>query len=173
MNDRSKAAVLLVGLVLGMLGVAFASVPLYRLFCQKTGYAGTPKIGQEFSTVSLQRRMRVTLTTDTHPGLPWEFKALVDHVDVDIGENALVFYRVRNKSDRPVTGMAMYNITPEKAAGYFVKVECFCFTNQRLEPGQSIDMPLYFYLDPAIVQDQNLYDLTDITLSYTFYQVKE
>lgn len=154
-----------------MVGLAYASAPLYRMFCEATGYDGTPRIASKPSDTVVDRTMRVRFDANTAQGLPWTFEAVQSTVDVKLGENVLVFYRATNNSDKPVTGMATFNVLPEQSAPFFAKVQCFCFNEQTLEPGQSIDMPVSFYVDPAIVKDKNAYGTTHITLSYTFYPV--
>lgn len=166
-----RVAVLCATLAFGMVGLAYASVPLYRLFCQATGYGGTPQRATEGSTTTLDRTITVRFDSNVAPGLPWSFEPVVRTMDVKIGENALGFYRARNSSSQAATGTATFNVTPEGAGAYFVKVQCFCFTEQRLEPGQDVDMPVSFYVDPAIVKDKDARTISEITLSYTFYPV--
>jgi len=154
-----------------MVGLAYASVPLYRMFCEATGYDGTPRIATKPSDTVVDRTIRVRFDANTAQGLPWTFEAVQPTVDAKLGENMLVFYRATNTSDRPVTGMATFNVLPEQSAQFFAKVQCFCFNEQLLEPGQSIDMPVSFYIDPAILKDKDARGTTHITLSYTFYPV--
>ncbi len=161
----------LAALVLGMVGMSFAAVPLYKLYCQTTGYAGTTQRVVKPSEVVVDRMMRVRFDANVGPGLEWDFGPLQNTVDVKLGENTLVFFRATNRSDRPVTGTSTFNVTPEMVGPYFAKVECFCFTEQRLEPGESIEMPVSFYIDPAILQDTDAKALDLVTLSYTFYPV--
>lgn len=156
-----------------MLGLAFLSVPLYRMFCQKTGYAGTPLISKTIPTKVLERKMRVRFTSSVNRDLPWQFKHMQSFIDVDVGEVGLTFYKAKNISDRPIVGMATYNVTPEKAAPYFNKVACFCFEQQLMNPGQEMDMPVQFFIDPDIKDDHDLDDVTEITLSYTFFEYKK
>lgn len=166
-NDRTVLAC--VGVVATMIGLAYASAPLYELFCRVTGFDGTPQIADEASTEVIDRVITVRFDSNTMPALPWAFQPEQRQVQIKVGENGLVFYRAQNRADRPVSGTATFNVTPEKAGPYFVKLQCFCFTEQRLEPGQSVDMPVSFYVDPAIADDPDLDDLTAITLSYTFF----
>ena len=154
-----------------MLGAAYASVPLYRLFCQMTGFAGTTQRVTKASTEVLERIITVRFDANVGPGLSWDFQAVTPTMDVRIGENALGVYRVRNRSDKAVTGTATFNVTPDQAGGFFNKIQCFCFTEQRLEPGESVEMPVSFFIDPAIVKDVDGAQIRDITLSYTFYPV--
>ena len=172
---RRKAATagLLGGVVVAMVGLAFASVPLYRLFCQVTGYGGTTQRAVEAAAPAVGDRVvtvRFDATTDQQ--LPWRFHPEQRAVEVRVGEQALAFYRAENRSDRPVTGRATFNVTPFKAGSYFVKIDCFCFTEQTLAPGEAVDMPVTFYVDPAIAEDRNLDDVGTITLSYTFFRAQ-
>lgn len=157
--------------VVGMVGLSFAAVPLYRLYCQVTGYAGTTQRAEKASDVVLDRTVTVHFDSNVAADLPWRFEPQQRKVDIKVGENTLAFYKAENTSGRPVTGTAVFNVTPEAFGVYFNKVECFCFTEQTLEPGQSIDMPVSFYVDPAFVNDEDAKDLTELTLSYTFYAV--
>ncbi len=156
-----------------MVGMSYAAVPLYRIFCQATGIAGTTQRAEKPSDRVLDRTMSIRFDANVSPDLPWTFAPAVPTVDVRIGENTLAFYQARNTSDHALTGAATFNVTPEIAGGYFVKVACFCFQEQRLEPGQVVDMPVSFYVDPAIVADKDAGRVGQITLSYTFYPVAE
>jgi len=155
----------------GMVGASYAAVPLYRIFCQVTGYGGTPNIASTPSTAVSDRMMSVRFDSMVN-GLNWAFQPVKREIRVRVGETVVAYYHARNNSDRPVTGTATFNVTPLKAGSYFSKVECFCFTEQRLEPGQSVDMPVSFYVDPAISGNVNLDDVETITLSYTFFPVE-
>lgn len=172
---RKNRAVLLV--VLSLLGVmtalAFASVPLYRIFCQKTGYGGTPQIAYQNTHKIVDRRLKVRFNAVVQKDLPWRFKPLQQDLTVRAGETGLAFYQVQNTSSKPLIGIATYNVTPDKAGQYFNKIECFCFEEQTLPPGQVIDMPVQFFIDPAIVKDENLKEVKTITLSYTFFHAKD
>ena len=164
-----RVAVICASVAAGMVGLAYASVPLYRIFCQATGYGGTTQRAEKPSNTILDRTITIRFDANVAPGLPWQFEPAVRTMDVKIGENSLAFYEARNTSSLPVTGMATFNVTPEGAGSYFVKLACFCFTEQRLEPGQSVDMPVSFYVDPAIVTDRDASRISEITLSYTFF----
>lgn len=169
-NTSRLTAVTLVAVVVGMVGLSFASVPLYRLFCQVTGYAGTPKTqGVTESNSVVERTMTVRFDANVNSALPWQFKPVQHQVKVKLGEQRLIHYEAVNHADHAVTGTATFSVTPYKAAQYFTKIQCFCFTEQRLEPGQRVSMPVLFYIDPAIDDDPNAQDVTMITLSYTFY----
>lgn len=156
----------------GMVGASYAAVPLYEIFCQVTGYGGTTQTAEIAPDKILDRKMTIRFNADVDRKLPWKFAAVQDRVEVRVGENALAFYRARNTSDRAVVGTATFNVTPLKAGQYFNKIECFCFTEQRLEAGGEVDMPVSFFVDPAIADDPNLNDVTEITLSYTFFQTE-
>ena len=171
-SANHKVAVLCAAVAIGMVGLAYASVPLYRLFCQMTGFAGTTQRATKAPTEMLERVITVRLDANVGPGLAWDFAAVTPTIDVRIGENALGIYKVRNRSDKAVTGTATFNVTPDQAGGFFNKIQCFCFTEQRLEPGESVEMPVSFFIDPAIVRDIDGARIRDITLSYTFFPVE-
>jgi cytochrome c oxidase assembly protein subunit 11 len=156
-----------------MLGLTAASVPLYQMFCQTTGYGGTTQVAKRAPAAPLERTMTVRFNADTDPGLPWEFRPAQREVVVRLGEQRLAFFHARNRSDRPITGQAVYNVTPDKAGAYFDKIACFCFTEQTLQPGEEADMPVSFFVDPAIQDDQNAREIRTITLSYTFFMVEQ
>jgi cytochrome c oxidase assembly protein subunit 11 len=162
--------------IAAMLGLTAASVPLYNLFCKATGYDGTPRIaaGEARPATSpnaagAPAEVTVFFNADTDQRLPWSFHPAQRQVTVKIGEDNLAYFEAANRSNRPVVGHAVYNVTPDKAAYYFVKLECFCFQNQTLEPGQKVQMPVSFYVDPAMLEDPNAREVQQITLSYTFY----
>lgn len=169
-RGNGALALTLVGVIGGMAGLSFAAVPLYRLFCQVTGYGGTPQIGPAASPGVIERRITVRFDANTSPGLPWKFQPEQTAMTMQLGEEALAFYHASNAAKVPVTGMATYNVTPEKAARYFHKTACFCFNEQTLTPGQDMQFPLTFFVDPAIASDPNTADVTTITLSYTFHR---
>lgn len=172
-NKRLAVNMLLVAM--GMLMLAYASVPLYRLFCQVTGFGGTPVVRATLPDPDqvLDRVMTVRFNADNDPNLPWKFEVGQLSVDVKVGEEILAYYTAENTSDKPATGHATYNVVPNKAGPYFVKVECFCFTNQTLNPGEKVHMPISFYIDPLIAEDRELDDIDTITLSYTFFAQEE
>jgi cytochrome c oxidase assembly protein subunit 11 len=164
----------LVGVVAGMGGLAYASVPLYRLFCQVTGYGGTTQRADDAAAGESvpvgDRVITVRFDSNVSPRLPWTFRPEQRAIDVRVGEEGLAFYSARNNADVPVTGQATFNVTPLKAGVYFVKVACFCFEEQTLAAGQRADMPVSFFIDPAIADDRNLDEVGTITLSYTFFR---
>ena len=172
LKRRNRSVLIsLLGVVLGMAMLSYASVPLYSMFCRFTGYGGTPKIGAETPKVILARHMNVTFNTDVSPSLSWNFRSLQTHIDTPIGQRNLAFFEATNIGSEPVTASATFNITPFKAGEYFVKLQCFCFNKQRLDPGESATFPVSFYVDPALDKDNNLDEVKDITLSYTFFPV--
>jgi cytochrome c oxidase assembly protein subunit 11 len=160
----------LAAVVAGMVGVSFAAVPLYRLFCAATGYAGTPKIGEAASPGATAQMVTVRFNADTNPGLPWRFQPAQPEVKLPLGEEQVAFYTAQNEAKTPVTGIALYNVTPETAGKYFHKTACFCFNQQTLGAGQTTQFPLSFWVDPAIAHDPNTADIHTITLSYTFFR---
>jgi cytochrome c oxidase assembly protein subunit 11 len=165
--------VVLTGVCVTMLVLAYASVPLYRMFCQKTGYGGTTQRAESASTQVVDRIITVRFNGDTHRDLPWHFRPLQTEIKVKVGENALAFYESQNWSDQPVCGMATYNVTPDKAGIYFNKVACFCFEEQVLSPQQRVEMPVQFFIDPDFASDPDLKDVNTITLSYTFFKLNK
>jgi cytochrome c oxidase assembly protein subunit 11 len=155
--------------VIGMVGLSYAAVPLYDLFCRVTGYGGTPQRAAAAPGIVGDRVISVRFDTNTDRQLPWTFQPEQRSVTVKVGENRLVFFRAVNNSDRPVVGHATFNVVPDRAGRYFNKIQCFCFTEQRLDPGQSVDMPVSFFIAPEILTDRDGRDINEITLSYTFY----
>ena len=171
MPGRKRATVLLaLGLLAGMGTLTAYSATLYRLFCEVTGYGGTTQVAKGPANRVGDRVITVRFNADTDPKLPWSFEPAQRSIQVRVGENALAFYKAKSLAAEPVTGQAVYNVTPNKAGLYFSKIECFCFQEQVLNPGQAVDMPVQFFIDPAIVKDHNLDDVTTITLSYTFFR---
>lgn len=175
MTDRTPAernrrmGLILAGVVAGMVGLAYASVPLYDLFCRVTGYGGTTQRADAAPEAQGERIFTVRFNADVDPSLPWGFRPAVNATDVHVGEERLAFYRAVNESDEPVTGTAVFNVTPQKVGSYFNKVQCFCFEQQTLQPGETMDFPVSFFVDPEIADDPNLNDVKTITLSYTFF----
>ena len=158
------------GVVAGMVGVSFAAVPLYDLFCRVTGFGGTTQVAVESSDEVLDRTVRVRFVADVNRDLDWAFDAEVNEVEVRIGEPTVINYWAENTGASPSAGTAVYNVAPAKSGLYFVKVQCFCFDEQVLMPGERVQMPVYFYVDPAMAEDRNLDDIAEITLSYTFFE---
>ena len=156
-------------LVLAMVGMSYAAVPLYRIFCEVTGYDGTTQRASAAPDSVLGREMNIEFDANIAPGLPWTFAPAQRRLKVRLGEEAMAHYRAVNNSGHSVTGTAVFNVTPALAGRYFTKIQCFCFTEQTLEPGRAADMPVVFFVDPKLADDNNLASLTTITLSYTFY----
>lgn len=169
-DRRALVGFVLAGVVAGMVGLSFAAVPLYRMFCQATGFGGVPQVAEAAPDTVLDRTVKIRFDTNVDADLPWEFKSEERSVNVKIGESTLVFFKAHNPTDKPVSGTAGFNVAPEIAGRYFAKIECFCFQQQTLAAGQSIDMPVTFFVDPKIVEDANAKNIEEITLSYTFYR---
>jgi cytochrome c oxidase assembly protein subunit 11 len=168
-----RTALLLASIIPAMLGLSAASVPLYRLFCQITGYGGTTRTADETPGAAVGEPITVSFNADVSPDLPWAFRPMQRSVAVRPGEERLVFYEAINQGDRPVIGAAVFNVTPFKAGAYFNKLQCFCFEEQTLEPGERVEMGVSFFLDPALLDDEDARSVKQITLSYTFYVDKE
>lgn len=158
----------LLGVAAGMVGLAFASVPLYQLFCQVTGFGGATQVAEGNPKGIIAREMKVRFDINVDRALPWTVKAAAPVTD-KIGTVDTVNYLATNNSDKPVTGQAIFNVSPEKAGVYFNKIECFCFTEQTLQPGETVEMPIVFFVDPDIAENRELNTIKEITLSYTFY----
>jgi cytochrome c oxidase assembly protein subunit 11 len=156
-----------------MVGMAYAAVPLYALFCQVTGYGGTTQRVAQYSQTTLDREIKVRFDANTSGGLPWDFKPVSRDVTIKVGETTQVSYVAKNVFSRPTSGRATFNVTPQLAGAYFMKVECFCFTDTELQPGETMDMPVVFYVDPEIVNVPELRNLNTITLSYTFFPLAQ
>lgn len=167
-NNRTLAQ--LVAVVLTMVSLSFAAVPFYDWFCRVTGFGGTTSVAEAGSELILDQTVRVRFDASLEQGMPWTFKPAVPAVDVRIGETVLAFYEAHNPTDRPVAGTASFNVFPYAAGGYFTKIECFCFTEQVLQPGETVQMPVTFYVDPAMVDDPEGQFVHEIVLSYTFHQ---
>lgn len=172
MSRNARTMTTLFGVAGLMVGMSFAAVPLYDLFCRVTGYGGTvSQVDAEADRV-LDRDVTIRFVANTDRGMPWVFEPVETHMTMKIGETGLAFYRASNPTDRPVAGTASFNVTPYSAGGYFSKIECFCFTEQVLAPGESVDMPVTFYVDPDIVEDDEAKLVHTITLSYTFHETE-
>ena len=165
-----RTAVKLVGVALTMGALSFAAVPFYDWFCRVTGFGGTTAVSASGSDQILDQTVLIRFDASKDVGMPWDFKPQQREMRLRIGENAIAFYEAHNPTDRPVAGTASYNVTPDAAGGYFTKIECFCFTEQVLAPGETAIMPVTFYVDPAIVPDREGKFVKEITLSYTFYE---
>ena len=170
-QGRNNGAVVMMCLsfVFGMGAMSYAAVPLYRIFCQVTGYNGTTQRVDQVSSVVLDRTMRVTFDANVAPGLQWDFKPVEREVNPKIGETIQVNFTAENRSNETQRGQAVFNVTPGEAGVYFNKVQCFCFTETDLKPGEKLDMPVVFYIDPDIVKAVESKNIHTVTLSYTFY----
>lgn len=157
----------------GMVGMAYAAVPLYQAFCKATGYGGTTQTAAVAPKEIATRMVTVRFNTDVAGDLPWRFEPEQRSVDVHLGEEKLAFFTAENRSDHPIRGVAAFNVTPDKAGIYFDKIACFCFTEQTLAPGQKVEMPVSFFVDPKMLKDRNLDEVTAITLSYTFFMASD
>lgn len=170
-RHNSRTLGVLAVVTLAMLGLGFASKPLYDTFCRVTGYGGTTQTADSNTNEAVDRVMEVRFDSNVTHELPWTFKPDKLSMTVQVGANNLTFYKVTNLADYPVIATSNYNLTPIKAAPYFTKLECFCFTEQRLEPGESAELPVVFYLDNQLLDDRRMDDVKTVTLSYTFFPV--
>lgn len=170
MSGTQRTLAMTLGVVLFMGAMAWAAVPLYDIFCRVTGYGGATSTSQKGSDVVLDETITIRFDASLERGMPWTFKPVERSMDLRIGETGLAFYEATNPTDRPVAGSASYNVTPYQAGGFFTKIDCFCFTEQVLAPGETVLMPVTFYVDPDIVRDREGKFVHTITLSYTFYQ---
>lgn len=173
LSKNTKVLFFLLSLVAGMSALAYASVPLYNLFCKVTGFGGTTGTAEAAPQQLGEKEVTVLFNSDVAPDLSWEFKPMQRKVTVKTGEDALIFYEAINTGDKPMTGVAVYNVTPNKVGVYFDKIQCFCFENQTLQPGERMEMPVSFFVDPAIEEDMDVREVRTITLSYTFFKAKE
>ena len=163
----------LAGLVVGMVTLAYASVPLYDLFCRVTGYGGATQVAAELPPALGNRELTVRFSADVNRDLPWEFEPVDGRITVRVGEPTLAFYRVTNLSDETITGTATYNVTPLRVGNYFSKIDCFCFEKQELAPGESVDLPVSFFVESSIETDPDMEGINTVTLSYTFFELKK
>ena len=160
-------------LVAVMVGASFAAIPLYKIFCQVTGFAGTTQVASNAPQHELARELTIRFDSNVAPGLPWRFEPEQNSIRLHIGEVATVHYKVINEAARTITAQASYNVTPTTVGAYFDKINCFCFTEQTLKPGETREMTVVFYVDPKIVNDRDQDPLNTITLSYTFYRLPD
>ena len=168
---NARTALIMALVAAAMVGLAFASVPLYRLFCQATGFGGTTQRADQ-APGAVAGQIGVRFDANVHPGLPWRFEPVQRTVRIAPGAKTRIFYRATNLVARPITGQAVFNVSPDTVGKYFKKIACFCFTEQTLKAGQTVDMPVVFFVDPAIRKDPDTRDVDEITLSYTFYPVE-
>ena len=164
-----RLAISLVSVAVGMVGLAYASVPLYDLFCRVTGYGGTTQQASIAPDVVLDREMIIEFDANTSRGMPWDFKPATHQVTLKVGETGMAFFEAYNPTRKTIKGTATFNVTPQKVGQYFTKIDCFCFTEQVLKPGERVDMPVTFFVDPEIDSDPNAREVKVITLSYTFF----
>jgi cytochrome c oxidase assembly protein subunit 11 len=175
-HRNRRIGLISLGVAASMLGLGFASVPLYRLFCQVTGFGGTTQkvTAAEASKVSVADGMiSVRFDGNVAPNVPWTFRPEHTTDTIRLGQRDLAFFVAKNNSDKPVTGQASFNVEPEQTGKYFNKIQCFCFTEQTLQPGEEVRMPVLFYVDPKIAQDEDAKDVQQITLSYTFHKAED
>jgi len=172
MDKNAKTVVQLASVVVVMGGLAYASVPFYDWFCRVTGFGGVTQEADAGSDVVLDQTIKVIFDASKDRDMQWEFKPQQHEVEIKIGETGLAFYEAYNPTDRPIAGQASYNVAPYEAGGFFSKIDCFCFTEQVLMPGERVDMPVTFFVDPEIVEDRDAKFVKEITLSYTFYEIE-
>ncbi|WP_420861071.1 cytochrome c oxidase assembly protein [Algirhabdus cladophorae] len=170
-DGKAKTAGQLVGVVVLMGGLAWASVPFYDWFCRVTGFGGVTNVAESASDTILDQEITVRFDASKDKDMPWTFKPVVREMKIRIGETGLAFYEAHNPTDRPVAGSASYNVTPYQAGAFFSKIQCFCFEEQLLQPGETVQMPVTFYVDPEIVDDREGKYIHTITLGYTFYEI--
>lgn len=169
---NKRVALICVAAFFGMVGAAYAAVPLYKLFCQVTGFDGTVRKAEVAPSKILARKVTVRFDANIRE-LPWKFEALQPKQDIRIGDTGLAFFKVSNPTDKPITGRALYNVVPEQAGPYFQKLECFCFTSQTIQPGQTVEFPVVYFVDPQYADDPETKGKSEITLSYTFFPAVE
>ena len=170
-SKNGRTALIMFAIVAAMVGLAFASSPLYRAFCEATGFDGTTQRAER-APGAVAGEIAVRFDANIHPGLPWRFEPEQNTVQVQPGAQTKIFYRAQNLSARAWTGQAVYNVSPAQVGKYFKKIQCFCFSEQTLKPGQTVDMPVIFFVDPKLKDDPDTKDVHEITLSYTFYPVE-
>lgn len=168
-QKNARLGLTVLAVVLTMVGVSFAAVPLYDMFCRVTGFGGTTQVSDALPGTISDRVVTIKFNAATSRGMPWDFKPEMREIDVNLGARGLTAYTTTNKLNKPTGGTAIYNVTPLKAGKYFHKIQCFCFDEQVLGPRQEVSMPVMFYVDPAMDDDPNLKDVSTITLSYTFF----
>jgi cytochrome c oxidase assembly protein subunit 11 len=171
-NGKQRTLFQTIGLVVVMGGLAWASVPFYDWFCRVTGFSGVTTVASGDSEIILDKTIKIRFDASLERNMPWDFKPVQREMTLRIGETGLAFYEAYNPTDRPVAGSASYNVAPFDAGGFFAKIDCFCFEEQVLQPGERVQMPVTFYVDPAIVEDRDAKYAKSITLSYTFYEIE-
>ena len=171
-NGKQRTLFQTIGLVVVMGGLAWASVPFYDWFCRVTGFSGVTAVASGDSEIILDKTIKIRFDASLERDMPWDFKPVQREMTLRIGETGLAFYEAYNPTDRPVAGSASYNVAPFDAGGFFAKIDCFCFEEQVLQPGERVQMPVTFYVDPAIVEDRDAKYAKSITLSYMFYEIE-
>lgn len=169
-RKNARTGLIVLAVVIGMVGLAFASVPLYDMFCRVTGFSGTTQVAQSLPDTILDRTVTVKFNADIGRNFPWSFKPDMREIEVRLGERGITSYTAINKADEAVAGTAIYGVTPLKAGKYFHKIQCFCFDKQTLNAREKANMPVLFFVDPKMNDDPNMDDVSVITLSYTFYK---
>ncbi|WP_432448991.1 cytochrome c oxidase assembly protein [Aliiroseovarius marinus] len=172
LTQHHKTAAKMVGVVILMGSLSWAAVPFYDWFCRVTGFGGVTGVAEQASDVVLDRKVLVRFDASKERGMPWEFKPVQHEMEIRLGETGLAFYEAYNPTDRPVAGTASYNVAPFSAGGFFTKIDCFCFEQQVLQPGERVTMPVTFYVDPEIIEDREAKYVNAITLSYTFHETE-
>lgn len=171
-RKNARTGLMVLGVILAMAGLSYASVPLYDAFCRVTGFGGTTQTAESLPDTVLDRVVTIKFNADTHRDLPWYFKPQMREIDVQLGQKGVTAFTARNKTNKPVTGTAIYNVTPLKVGKYFHKVQCFCFDEQTLAPNEEVSMPVLFFVDPKMAEDPNMDDVKTITLSYSFFKAE-
>jgi cytochrome c oxidase assembly protein subunit 11 len=172
-RSHRRVAMTVAGVSLLMLGMSFAAVPLYAMFCAATGYGGTPRVAEAASATRGERTLTVRFDSNVGGGIDWTFEPEIASMRLRTGDTATVFYKATNHSKHPVTGIATYNVAPDQVGAYFNKIACFCFTEQTLAPGETLELPVVFFLDPALEKEQSMNGVESLTLSYTFMPAKQ
>lgn len=170
LQGKHRTLALTVGVVVLMASLSFAAVPFYNWFCRVTGYGGTPQVASVAPDTILDQTVKIRFDASVDQGMPWVFKPVLRSMDIRIGETGLAYYEAYNPTDRVIAGTASFNVFPDTTGGYFTKIDCFCFTQQVLQPGETVQMPVTFFVDPAMVDDPDAQFVREITLSYTFYE---
>lgn len=171
-RKNARTGLIVIAVVFGMIGLSFASVPLYNLFCRVTGFGGTTQVSDALPGQVLERTVTIKFNSEAARDMPWDFRPEMREINVKLGARGLTAFHAVNKASEPVTGTAIYNVTPLKAGKYFHKIQCFCFDEQTLAPHEEISMPVMFYVDPKMNEDPNMDDVKAITLSYTFFRAE-
>ena len=170
LQGKNRTAAQTVALVVTMASLSFAAVPFYDWFCRVTGYGGTPQVAEVAPDQILDQTIKIRFDASVEAGMPWTFKPVVRSMELRIGETGLAFYEAHNPTNRAIAGTASFNVFPDTTGGYFTKIECFCFTEQVLQPGETVQMPVTFFVDPSVVDDPDAAFVREITLSYTFHE---